>query len=68
MGVTEGKIRLFFESRKPSAIFFRYSLFAGFLMLMAGIMMNIFSFLARKEYGLIKFQKKIRIMEHHGYS
>ncbi|OIO32555.1 MAG: hypothetical protein AUJ70_05220 [Candidatus Omnitrophica bacterium CG1_02_40_15] len=41
MGVTEGKIRLFFESKKPSAIFFRYSLFAGFLMLMAGIAMNI---------------------------
>ena len=49
MGVTEEKIRLFFESKKPSAIFFRYSLFAGFLMLMAGIVMNIFFLFGKKK-------------------
>jgi len=49
MGVTEEKVRLFFESKKPSAIFFRYSLFAGFLMLMAGIVMNTFFLFGKKK-------------------
>lgn len=48
MGVTEEKVRLFFESKKPSAIFFRYGFFAGFFMLIAGIAMNLV-FLFRKE-------------------
>lgn len=49
MGVTEEKIRLFFESKKPSAIFFKYSFFAGFIMLMAGIVMNLIFLFGRKE-------------------
>ncbi len=58
MGVTEGKIKLFFESRKPSAIFFRYSLFTGFLMLMAGIVMNIFFLFGKKRIWPDKIPEK----------
>lgn len=49
MGVTEEKAKLFFESKKPSAIFFRYSIFAGFFMLMAGIVMNILFIFGKKK-------------------
>ncbi len=49
MGVTEEKAKLFFESKKPSAIFFRYSIFAGFLMLMAGIAMDLIFIFGKKK-------------------
>jgi len=48
IGVTEEKVRLFFESKNPSAIFFRYGLFAIFFMLVTGIMINLV-FLFRKK-------------------
>jgi len=41
MGVTEEKVRSFFESRRPGAVFFKYGLFAGFFMFMAGLAMNL---------------------------
>jgi membrane protease YdiL (CAAX protease family) len=41
MGITEGKVKLFFESKRPGAIFFRYAFFTGFFMLIAGILVNI---------------------------
>ncbi|MCX5687215.1 MAG: hypothetical protein NTV71_00980, partial [Candidatus Omnitrophica bacterium] len=48
MGVTEEKVRLFFESKKPNAIFFRYGFFAVFFMLITGVLMNLV-FIFRKE-------------------
>jgi len=48
MGVTEEKVRLFFESKKPSAVFFRYGFFIGLFMFIAGIAMNLI-FIFRKE-------------------
>lgn len=58
MGVSEEKVRLFLESKKPSAVFFRYSLFAGFLMLMAGIAMNLIFLFGRKKMMPKKAQEK----------
>lgn len=49
MGVTEEKVRLFLESKKPSAIFFKYSFFAGFFMLMAGVAMNLMFLFGRRK-------------------
>lgn len=49
MGVTEEKMRLFFESKKPNAVFFKYSFFAGFFMLMTGIVMNLIFLFGKKE-------------------
>jgi membrane protease YdiL (CAAX protease family) len=49
MGITEQKVKLFFESGKPAAVFFKYSFFAGFLMFMAGVAINlIFLFNGKK--------------------
>lgn len=48
MGVSEEKIRLFLESKAPSAVFFKYSLFAGFFMLISGIAMNLIFLFGRK--------------------
>jgi membrane protease YdiL (CAAX protease family) len=49
MGITEQKVKLFFESGKPAAVFFKYSFFAGFLMLIAGVAINlIFLFNGKK--------------------
>jgi uncharacterized protein len=49
MGITEQKVKLFFESGKPSAIFFKYSFYVGFLLLMTGVAMNlIFLFNGKK--------------------
>jgi len=49
MGVTEEKIKTFFESKKPSAIFFRYGLLAGLFIFFLGMAMNlIFIFSNRK--------------------
>jgi len=48
MGVTEEKVRLFFESNKPSAVFFRYGFFIGFFMFITGIAINLI-FLFRRE-------------------
>jgi len=49
LGVTEEKVRLFFESKKPSAVFFKYGIFAGLFMLMAGAAMNLVFLFGRKE-------------------
>lgn len=49
MGITEQKVKLFFESGTKSAVFFKYSFFAGFLMLAAGIIMNIIFLFGRKK-------------------
>lgn len=62
MGVTEEKIKLFFESKKPSAIFFRYSLFAGFLMLMAGIAMDIFFLFGKRKILPDKIPEKKSVL------
>ncbi len=49
IGITEEKVRLFFESNKPGAIFFRYGFFAGIFMLIAGIALDlIFIFRGKK--------------------
>ncbi|MCX5692921.1 MAG: CPBP family intramembrane metalloprotease [Candidatus Omnitrophica bacterium] len=58
MGITEQKVRLFFESKKPSAVFFKYSFFAGFFMLMAGVIMNIIFLFGRKEIIMNKIHEK----------
>ncbi|MBU1912701.1 MAG: CPBP family intramembrane metalloprotease [Candidatus Omnitrophica bacterium] len=49
MGVTEEKIKLFFESEKPGAVLFKYGLFAGVFMLLAGVAMNLFFLLGKKK-------------------
>lgn len=41
MGITEQKVKLFFESKKPSAVFFKYGLFAGLFTLILGVAMNL---------------------------
>ena len=41
IGITEEKVRMFFESKKPGAVLFKYALFSGSLMLIAGILMNL---------------------------
>jgi len=60
MGITEQKVKLFFESGKPSAVFFKYGIFAGFFMLIAGMIMNLIFLFNRKEIIPNKiFEKKI---------
>ncbi|PIW68138.1 MAG: hypothetical protein COW10_04005 [Candidatus Omnitrophica bacterium CG12_big_fil_rev_8_21_14_0_65_42_8] len=49
MGITEQEIKLFFESGKPNAVFFKYGIFAGFFMLIAGMIMNLIFLFNRKE-------------------
>ncbi|MDP2911932.1 MAG: hypothetical protein Q8N76_06350, partial [Candidatus Omnitrophota bacterium] len=49
MGITENKVRLFFESRSLKSTFFKYSFMLGFLILMAGIVMNLVFLLGKKE-------------------
>lgn len=49
MGITENKVRLFFESRSPKSIFFKCSFMFGFFILMAGIIMNLVFLLGKKE-------------------
>lgn len=49
MGVTEEKIKLFFESKKPGAVFFKYGFFTVFFMFLAGIAMNLLFLFGRKE-------------------
>ncbi|MDP2921756.1 MAG: CPBP family intramembrane metalloprotease [Candidatus Omnitrophota bacterium] len=49
MGITEAKVKSFFESGRPSALFFKYGFFIGFFMLMLGIAMNLLFFLGKKE-------------------
>ena len=49
MGVTEKKIKLFFESDKPSAVLFKYGLFAGVFMLLAGMAMNLLFLFGKKK-------------------
>ena len=49
MGITENKVRLFFESRSLKSVFFKYSFMFGFFILMAGIVMNLIFLLGKKE-------------------
>lgn len=61
MGVTEEKIKLFFESEKPIAEFFRYGLFAGVFMFLGGIAMNLFFLLGKKKIIPEKIPDKISV-------
>lgn len=61
MGVTEEKIKLFFESEKPSAVLFKYGLFAGVFMLLAGMAMNLFFLLGKKKIIPEKVPDKISV-------
>jgi membrane protease YdiL (CAAX protease family) len=58
MGITEQKVKLFFESEKPSAAFFKYSLFAGFFALISGMVMNLIFLFGRKKMIPDKIQEK----------
>ncbi len=58
MGITEQKVKLFFESKKPSVAFFKYSLFAGFFMVMAGVAMSLIFLFGRKEIFPYKNREK----------
>jgi membrane protease YdiL (CAAX protease family) len=58
MGITEQKVKLFFESGKPRAIFFKYGFFIGFFMLMAGVVMNFIFLFNRKKVLPDKIRKK----------
>ena len=58
MGITEQKVKLFFESKKPSAVFFKYSLFAGLFMLISGMVMNLVFLFGRKKIIPDKIQEK----------
>lgn len=58
MGITEQKVRLFFESKRPSAVFFKYGLFAGFFMLMLGVAMNLVSLFGKKRIFPDKIREK----------
>ena len=58
MGITEERVRLFFESKKPREVFFRYGLFAGFFILLAGIAMNLIFLFGKKEIISEKIQGK----------
>ena len=58
MGITEQKVKLFFESKKPSAAFFKYGIFAGLFMLMLGVAMNLISLFGRKKIFPAKIQEK----------
>jgi len=49
MGITEQKVRSFFESKRPSAVFFKYGFFIGFFMIITGIAMNLLFILGKKE-------------------
>jgi hypothetical protein len=49
MGVTEEKVKSFFESKTPKAIFFKYSMLAGFLIMMAGAAMNLVFLFGKKK-------------------
>jgi len=55
MGITEERVRLFFESKRPWAVFFRFSFFAGFLMLISGIAMNLLFLFGRKDIAPEKY-------------
>ncbi len=61
MGVTEEKIKLFFESEKPGAVLFKYGLFAGVFMLLAGVAMNLLFLFGRKKIIPEKVPDKISI-------
>jgi len=41
MGITEERVKAFLESKKPKAIFFRYSLIAGFFIFILGLILNL---------------------------
>ena len=58
MGITEERVRLFFESKKPSAIFFKYSFIVGFFMLIAGIVMDFIFLFIKKEIITEKISEK----------
>lgn len=58
MGITEEKVRLFFESGSKSAVFFKYSAFLGLLMIMAGMAMNLIFLFRRKKIIPDKISKK----------
>lgn len=49
MGVTEEKVKLFFESEKPAAVFFKYGFFAGIFILLAGVAMNLLFLFGKKK-------------------
>lgn len=49
MGITENKVKLFFESKSLKSVFFKYSFMFGFFILMAGIVMNLIFLLGKKE-------------------
>ncbi|MDO8603250.1 MAG: type II CAAX endopeptidase family protein [Candidatus Omnitrophota bacterium] len=61
MGVTEEKIKLFLESERPGAKFFRYGFFAGVFMLLGGAVTNLILLLGRKKIVLEKNPDKISV-------
>jgi len=61
MGVTEEKIKLFFESEKPAAVLFKYGIFTGIFMLLAGMAMNLFFLFGRKKIIPEKVPDKISV-------
>ena len=49
MGITEGKVKDFFESERPSAKFFKYAIILGFFIFMASLILNIGFIFSRKK-------------------
>jgi membrane protease YdiL (CAAX protease family) len=58
MGITEQKVKLFFESKKPSVVFFKYGIFAGFFAIISGVVMNLIFIFNRKKIIPDKIQEK----------
>jgi uncharacterized protein len=58
MGITQEKVKLFFESGKPNAIFFKYGILAGFIIFIAGMAMNLIFVFRKKKIIPDKTQER----------
>jgi len=52
MGITEDRVKDFFESERPSAAFFKYTIALGFFIFLAAIIFNIVFLFRRKRISL----------------
>jgi membrane protease YdiL (CAAX protease family) len=59
IGITEEKVKIFFESNKPSAIFFKYSITFTFVLFALSLILNI-NFIFRRKLPQVDFRAGVQ--------